>query len=250
MSGDAVDGWWTRVSFKYDPAGRPIYKSFTSGASIYAYNDDGNLVEETNASGTAVARRKKRKAIIMRSRLFTQRRLTRTVAIVAALPIIVLGAGCRSRLRVPDQTVYLDTARMQLSPTTSPPQARIALSKVEYFRLLPDSIKQRVGPQMAEPGRAFNPGDVSIPGVPNRRLIFAEVYKPYYLVHYETGGEAHGFVVAFFKVSESKAIPLWAYAGTEFADAADFAKQIETRPLKNEVDAIFGAGAGGTDDKR
>ncbi len=43
------------VSFKYDPFGRRIYKSSSSGTSIYAYDGD-NLIEETNSSGTAVAR--------------------------------------------------------------------------------------------------------------------------------------------------------------------------------------------------
>lgn len=43
------------VSFKYDPFGRRIYKSSSSATSIYAYDGD-NLVEETNSSGTAVAR--------------------------------------------------------------------------------------------------------------------------------------------------------------------------------------------------
>ena len=43
------------VSFKYDPFGRRIYKSSSAGTSIYAYDDD-NVIEETNAAGTAVAR--------------------------------------------------------------------------------------------------------------------------------------------------------------------------------------------------
>jgi YD repeat-containing protein len=42
-------------SFKYDPFGRRIYKSSRSGTSIYAY-DWVDLIEETNASGAAVAR--------------------------------------------------------------------------------------------------------------------------------------------------------------------------------------------------
>jgi uncharacterized protein RhaS with RHS repeats len=42
-------------SFKYDPFGRRIYKSSSSGTSVFAYDGD-NLVEETNSSGTAVAR--------------------------------------------------------------------------------------------------------------------------------------------------------------------------------------------------
>lgn len=43
------------VGFKYDPFGRRIYKSSSAATSIYAYDDD-NVVEETNASGTVVAR--------------------------------------------------------------------------------------------------------------------------------------------------------------------------------------------------
>jgi len=42
-------------SFKYDPFGRRIYKSSSSTTSVYAYDGD-NLAEETNSSGTAVAR--------------------------------------------------------------------------------------------------------------------------------------------------------------------------------------------------
>jgi YD repeat-containing protein len=43
------------VSLKYDPFGRRIYKSSSSGTSIYAYDGD-NLVEETNGTGSVVAR--------------------------------------------------------------------------------------------------------------------------------------------------------------------------------------------------
>jgi RHS repeat-associated protein len=43
------------VSFKYDPFGRRIYKSSSSGTSVFAYDAD-NLIEETNSSGAAVAR--------------------------------------------------------------------------------------------------------------------------------------------------------------------------------------------------
>jgi hypothetical protein len=50
----ALPGSGGTVSFKYDPFGRRIYKSSSSGTSIYAYDDD-NLIEETNASGTVDA---------------------------------------------------------------------------------------------------------------------------------------------------------------------------------------------------
>jgi len=45
-----------RVSFKYDPFGRRIYKSSSSSCtSIYAYDSD-RLLEETNGTGAVVAR--------------------------------------------------------------------------------------------------------------------------------------------------------------------------------------------------
>jgi RHS repeat-associated protein len=43
------------VTFKYDPFGRRIYKSSSSATSVYAYDGD-NLIEETNSSGTSIAR--------------------------------------------------------------------------------------------------------------------------------------------------------------------------------------------------
>jgi RHS repeat-associated protein len=48
-------GGASTVSFKYDPFGRRIYKSSSSGTSIFAY-DGNNLIEEVNSSGGVVAR--------------------------------------------------------------------------------------------------------------------------------------------------------------------------------------------------
>ena len=55
MTSVTLPGSGGTVSFKYDPFGRRIYKSSSSGTSVFAYDGD-NLAEETNASGTAVAR--------------------------------------------------------------------------------------------------------------------------------------------------------------------------------------------------
>jgi RHS repeat-associated protein len=43
------------VTFKYDPFGRRIYKSSSSSTSVYAYDGD-NMAEETNGTGTVIAR--------------------------------------------------------------------------------------------------------------------------------------------------------------------------------------------------
>ena len=55
MTSVTLPGSGGTVSFKYDPFGRRIYKSSSSGTSVYAYDSD-NLVEETNSSGAAIAR--------------------------------------------------------------------------------------------------------------------------------------------------------------------------------------------------
>src|SRR6267378_7704667 len=55
MTSVTLPGTGGTVSFKYDPFGRRIYKSSSSGTSIFAY-DGQNLIEETNASGAAIAR--------------------------------------------------------------------------------------------------------------------------------------------------------------------------------------------------
>ena len=55
MTSVVLPGSGGTVSFKYDPFGRRIYKSSSAGTSVFAYDGD-NLVEETNATGAAVAR--------------------------------------------------------------------------------------------------------------------------------------------------------------------------------------------------
>jgi RHS repeat-associated protein len=56
MTSVTLPGTGGTDTFKYDPFGRRIYKSFSAGTtSVYAYDGD-NLIEETNSSGVAVAR--------------------------------------------------------------------------------------------------------------------------------------------------------------------------------------------------
>ena len=55
LSSVTLPGTGGTVSFKYDPFGRRIYKSSSTGTSVFVYDGD-NLVEETNAAGAVVAR--------------------------------------------------------------------------------------------------------------------------------------------------------------------------------------------------
>jgi RHS repeat-associated protein len=55
LSSVTLPGTGGTVSFAYDPFGRRIKRVSNAGTSIYAY-DKNNLIEETNSSGTVVAR--------------------------------------------------------------------------------------------------------------------------------------------------------------------------------------------------
>jgi RHS repeat-associated protein len=55
MTSATLPGTGGTVTFKYDQFGRRVYKSSSSGTSVYAYDGD-NLVEETNPVGAVVAR--------------------------------------------------------------------------------------------------------------------------------------------------------------------------------------------------
>lgn len=54
MASVNLPGTGGSITFKYDPFGRRIYKSSSSGTSIYAY-DGENLIEETNILGAVIA---------------------------------------------------------------------------------------------------------------------------------------------------------------------------------------------------
>ncbi len=55
LSSVTLPGTGGTVTFKYDPFGRRIYKSSSSGTSVFAYDGD-NPIEETGATGIVVTR--------------------------------------------------------------------------------------------------------------------------------------------------------------------------------------------------
>jgi hypothetical protein len=64
---------------------------------------------------------------------------------------------------------------------------------------------------MANPGKKFEATDVILDAsVPQKRLIFAGVSDNRCFVHFEQGGRAHSYVLAFFTLpSAEKMAPLW-----------------------------------------
>jgi hypothetical protein len=64
---------------------------------------------------------------------------------------------------------------------------------------------------IANPGEKFEPGDYILDAsVPRKRLIFAGSSKNKCFVHYEQGGRAHSFVLAFFTLASAHEMkPVW-----------------------------------------
>ncbi len=59
---------------------------------------------------------------------------------------------------------------------------------------------------MADPGKPFNVTDVGPDDrIPSRRLLWAAHLPDYFLLHYESGGIAHGFHVILVRVTGSSA---------------------------------------------
>jgi hypothetical protein len=81
---------------------------------------------------------------------------------------------------------------------------------------------------LANPGKKFLVTDeIDDSSLPRKRLIFAAISGEKCFVHYEQGGIAHSFVLAFFRVtSNDKMEPVWrSYCGPA-ADIQDLRSQV------------------------
>jgi hypothetical protein len=62
--------------------------------------------------------------------------------------------------------------------------------------------------RLAEPGQKWNATDAIMdPTLAGKRLIWAAIGGPYYIVHYERGGIAHTFHVLVAKLTKNDAKP-------------------------------------------
>ncbi len=83
---------------------------------------------------------------------------------------------------------------------------------------------------MANPGKNFLVTDVIYDAsVPRKRLIFAGVSGNRCFVHYEQGGRAHSFVLAFFTLTSAHEMkPLWqGYCDEPAADIQNLRSKLE-----------------------
>ena len=153
------------------------------------------------------------------------------------LMLCLLGSGCKGR---ETSTVTTDLSKLHLQLADRSSANQVEFTPIKSVSALPETVRTRIGRDMANPGERFNATDVIVSDLPMRRLIFAGKSDRYYLVHYEVGGRGRYFVTALFELSGQQAIPLWAsVSGEKYASMEQFNQAANSRMLKNQVAELF-----------
>ena len=140
--------------------------------------------------------------------------------------------GCKVHTRLDNDSVQLNLRKLGPFPES------VRFDPIRTYAELPQKLREKIGSNVSNPNGPFNAGDISIPGIPDRRMIFGYGSAHYYLVCYEKGGIAHEFIVALFEVSADQAAARWAHAGKKFGSIEQFRKRIDQGPLENEANEI------------
>ena len=158
-------------------------------------------------------------------------RLSVIPPILVALLTFSVG-GCGARPVPGNDSVQLNLRRLGPFPES------VEFTPIREYGDFPKSIRDRIGPRVSDPKGPFNAGDVAIPGVPDRRMIFGYKSDQFYLICYEKGGVAREFVTALFELSGQQFVPRWAHSGKKIDSIKEFHDQIEHDSLENEANDI------------
>jgi len=157
--------------------------------------------------------------------------LTRPLVLVLfCLFVSLFGCG-------PHLNSTIESEHLNLS-TLGPFPDDVTFHLVRTYEELPPKVKERIGTNVSNPGGLFNAGDTSIPGLPDRRMIFAYKSGSYCLIHFERGGITHDFVIVLFELSTDQAVTRWAHAGEKFKTIDAFRVRLQHRPIANEMNEI------------
>jgi hypothetical protein len=145
-----------------------------------------------------------------------------TIWLLAAATIHNLCHAEVTKLRSDDRKVLQDASRFHdMRSITNLPPAVVALCADSRGKI-------------ADPGQEWQIGCVGDGTLPMKRLIWAATAGEYHVVHYESGGIAHGYhvLVATFKQGDTKAAIAWHGVGRLLKDYATFLEALE----RNELD--------------
>lgn len=168
----------------------------------------------------------------MHRRTHIAQSIRRTTLFNFSVWLFVAMLGCKVHTEPDNHSVQLNLQKLGPFPGS------VKFDPIRTYAELPQKIRERIGPNVSNPKGPFNAGDISIPGIPDRRMLFAYGSAQYYLVCYEKGGITHEFVVALFEVSADQIVARWAHAGKKFNGIEEFRKRIDQSPLENEVNEI------------
>jgi len=179
--------------------------------------------------------------IFLRQRLWPVRGTSGSCWILLAWFLASMATACDTSQSGAANTVRLDMTKLLGNQVRREGWEYVWLKPVVHVRDLPKAVRSRIGRKIADPGGAFNAGDIELPNSPpDRRLIFAGLSDKFCLIHYEYGGFGHGYMVAVFELSGRNAVQVWVHAGRRYVSLADFANEADPDELTNEVkDAIL-----------
>ena len=152
---------------------------------------------------------------------------TLLVAITAAQAICCADV---TKLRPEDRKVLEDASRLrEVHATTNLPPQVLSFCADGNGRI-------------AEPGQKWQVTDVILHDtLPRKRLIWGAVGGGLYVVHYESGGMAHGYhvLVARFKQDDKKAEVVWHAVGKQLKDYSALLDAIKRNTLRDELDYAY-----------
>ena len=93
---------------------------------------------------------------------------------------------------------------------------------------------------LADPGKPYNESDAGWDDrIPGRRLLWAAQLPDHFVVHYESGGIAHGFHIIVVGSPISRPHVVWRAAADEYRDCPTFVRALKRNQLFDYYDYVF-----------
>jgi hypothetical protein len=92
---------------------------------------------------------------------------------------------------------------------------------------------------LADPGKPYNEACDSDDRIADRRLIWAARLPEHLVLHYESGGRAHGFHVIVVRLTGSTARVVWRASADEYKDYPAFIRALKRGKPDDTLDYMF-----------
>jgi hypothetical protein len=133
------------------------------------------------------------------------------------------------------------------------PEDRAALENphtiqlVHSVRAIPASVKSACAAVisehrfwLADPGKPYNETDAEWDTrLPGRRLLWAARLPEHYVIHYESGGIAHGFHLIIVKSAGPHPRVVWRCVGPKYKDYSPFLGALKQNKPDDTLDYMF-----------